>query len=649
MTTNNPPPKDAFISEALSELEGIVANDPTVAPFREALRQYVQSTTYFTELPSQERPSPSTYSSLNLGSVFARLEMVQENGNGRDISPHQDYRPADRSIEDTVLVDQRQDWHDRMQWWRKASKITAGIGFAAGVVTLGLEYFLHGALTPTSTAVAASYSTVGGIAMITANRLEARLSQLEYDGLPSFMRAMTTGNRLKRWFVRNMVTGVSTLTAMVVLPTMAATHIYSEYLHHSAGSKETTIEQKVDEGKTYPPTDLSALSGEELQSVVDVQILRDLQKQAKPVTETKKLLPPYEDYVVERLATVNPEAIHDPVTFREMAIRGICAKTGFDNPDLITALYINLAPPRVYEPIAWRSVERYWEILERTYTRPSDLKPGNEMIPNEISGELQNNMDFAEYVVEKYIKPLQDNLAHTLKKYGKPNLLEAIARLVYTEKQIAAARKRVHPFAPSAEEKDRELYFTGILPRKGQQGDTLSTGPTPEFVRDVLVSYFALARYHQQAINQQEQRESRRDHSIHTPLKRPVIQVRPYLNDFLKKKGVPDPCPARYGPAHVTLQLNHPLNLVRPGGLVAVTYDISRQLGVTFEPHYSTQPLLEISDIGLWGTSVQSGDTIKIPPHTLPGTYPVRLEVGLSDNCAVELETTLTVTNKLIP
>lgn len=625
-----------------------MANDPTVAPFREALRQYVQSTPYFTELPSQERPSPSTYSSLNLGSVFARLEMVRDNGNGngKDIPPDQDYRPVDRSIEDTVLVDQKQDWQDRLMGWKKVSNVGAGVGFAAAVVTMGLEYFLHGALTPTSTAVAASYGSAAGGLLIMANRLEARLTQLEYDGLQPLMRDLTTGNRVKRWMIRNIVTGVNTLTGIVLMLTMGGIHAYSEYMHHSTESKTSiTIEQKVEEDSSLPRPQLIFDTPADTYEVNSGAVMKAI---ANPQTNTRTLLAPYEEKM-EGLENINIEPLHDQWAWRELAIREACQEARFDNPDLITAMYRTFPPPRVYEPIAWGQIKRFEPVL-------SGEVPIDEL--GEVEKETyvilqENNRHFKQSVKEDFILPLTENLLKTEKRYGRANILEALALLVYTDKQLETARKQLKRREKITDEEELNtlLYLGGQLPKEGKREELLdlfvSETEDAFIVPVVLHSYFALQHHHQMLRNRREQHDNQVGKKIYQPKSIPVLNVTASVNDPMqKKKGQPDPCPARYSPQNVQFSISNRWNAVQPGANVPVYYTVP---GVRVEHQYGMDKLLGIPDLGVWMDNVDDGSQITIPKYARLGTYPVTFGTGLSDGCRLDIETTITVTNEVIP
>lgn len=652
MTKDNPPPKDVFIAEALSELEKLVANNPEIALFQTSLREYLASTLFFTELPPGDYPSPLPPSSAAADPqedpLFRLKRLKKNNGKLKEKDPHpQDYLPVDRSIEDTVMVDQKQDWHDRIQGWRKVSNWTAAAGFVAGAVTMGLEYFLHGSLTPMSTAVTGCYVGIGGVSLITANRLEARLSQLKYDGLPALMRDMTTGNRFKRWIVRNMVTGVNTLTGIVLALTLGGIHTYSEYVHHSAGSKETTIEQKVEEDSSLPRPQLIFDTPADTYEVNSGAVMKAIDN---PQTNTRKLLAPYEEKM-EGLENINIEPLHDQLAWRERAIREACQEARFDNPDLITVMYHTFIPPRVFDPIPWGQVKRFEPVL-------SGEVPIEELDENEKEAYLAfqaNNNQFKDWVKEKYLSPLLENLKRTEKRYGRVNILESLGSLVYTDKQLETARKQLKRREGTTDEEELNilLYLGGQLPKEGKREELLDLFMSEKedtfIVPAVLHSYFALQHHHQMLRNRREQHDNQTGKRIYRPKNVPVLNVTALVNDPMqKKKGQPDPCPARYSPQNVQFSISNRWNAVRPGESVLVRYGVAVP-GVRVESQYGMDQLLDIPDLFMWAEGVDSSGQISIPKHAVPGTYPVKFSTGLSDGCRLDLETTMTVTNEVIP
>lgn len=656
MTTNNPHPKDVFMREALTELERLVENDPEVNPFQTILREYVTSTPHFKELPPGEYQSPPALSSVVVDpndDLLARFTAQVRNGseNGGDVTAAEDFLSV--TDNDSRAGKQQQGYDRETRKWEKRLgtliRYNSAMGYScllAGLATLGLEYVLHREWTPLSVMLTGGYGIIGGLSYGLVSLTESRLKQLQFDGLPAIARSMNSRNTLTRWWNKAVNYGVLAVTLGALFGVEGGLHLNheKEAIRVLLNSKKTsTLEQKVEEDSSLPRPQLIFDTSADTYEVNSGAVMKVV---TNPQTNTRTLLAPYEEKM-EGLENINIEPLHDQWAWRELAIREACQEARFDNPDLITAMYHTFSSPRVFDPISWGKVKRFEPVLSGQSSIDT-LKDGEE----EAYQNLQaNNSQFRELMKEDYILPLMEHLQRTGKKYGKANILEALALLVYTDKQLATARQQLKRKEGITDEEELNtlLYLGGQLSKEGKREDRLMFEKEDAFiVPAILHSYFALQHHHQVLRNRKEQYDNQTGKRIYQPKSVPALRVGAYVNDPLqKKKGQVDHCPARYSPQNVQFSIGNRWNAVRPGENVLVRYGVAIP-GVRVEGHYGMDQLLEIPDWNMW-EEVDSGGQITIPKHAVPGTYLVKFSTGLSDDCRLDLETTITVTNEMIP
>ena len=639
MTTTHHPPQDVFMSHALRELEDIAKDEAEITPFLATLREYVDSTPYFTEVPIEQRSLPAY---VSLTSTFNRLEAAAGNGrNGLEnkVDPSRDYLSVDEAMgtKELPLDEEAQKLYSKIDRWRTTNYLGASLAGLASIGKLANDFLVEGGISASTLLSVCGYAAMTSSFVLLAYNLKQRLNQVKREGLSKLQRDM---HHPWSWFAtRPIVNGTWTVMlygALLASPLYLHARTKQQIVvpqHHILLTQVPDLEKPKEKKIIFDsPADTFEVNNGRLTT-----------ETANSQTNTKKLLALYEDKM-EGLESVNIVPLHNQLAWRELAIRETCQETRFDNPDLIIAMYHVLFPPRVYDPIPWGQVQRFEPFL-------SGQSPVADA-PEDYHSLLMNNRGFKEFVKEEYILPLMDNLEQTRKKYGKANVLEALALLAYTDKQVDTARKMLKQKTGITDEEDfmNRLYLGGQLPAEGKRMDRLQLDGQDAFlVPAILRPYFAFQRHHRSLRNKKEQYDHQiRNHNY--PLGNPpAFQVTASINDYFgKRKGQPDPCPSRYSPKNVQLTIGNRWNLVRPGEIVTVTYTVAVP-DVKVEAHYSTEPLLEIPDLNLWQESLKSGDQVTIPLYAAPGVYPVTLGTGLSDGCSLHLETTFTVTNQIIP
>jgi hypothetical protein len=537
MTHDSDDDGDALFNVAVGDLEEVMRDDPALAEFHEALTDDNKRTADFIELSPEERPTRFSIQGT-LGSILDRLSRRSGRKTTSVTFAQDDYMVLEKP--------ETERWLNRIAFGSRVGWLGALTGLGAATAT-GLWGLLTDNPADQQTVTSMSlYGLAGAFNFIVATRLAYAGKQILTEGIEETNLIITEGPWYSRLASNLMLRGVNSVLALGMLT-------YAGWYH---ANKKLNPE---DDAHSPPTLEIVLTDSEFSHNLTLVERLHEDTEIKYPRVNTKDALSRGTTIANTHANDKDGAAIDKQLSIREIAIIKATKIANFDNPELIAALYLNLAMPsnvlngdmpfpeatdmdlrvKAGSPYSQFSIDLFYDALERNPNLREDfqgrMKDGDVKITPKNRSSLDtilSRLDVTEFgLIRNYIEPLMKHMQESfdahyerrgtnppnngsgIPRYSRENIAEALFMMVYTADEIklakAAAKKQIDSDPNCINRSEHETgFYQKHLPDKRRVA-FVSGKPLfrdgKELINDVLADYVALTRYHDALKNRKEQ------------------------------------------------------------------------------------------------------------------------------------------------
>lgn len=374
----------------------------------------------------------------------------------------------------------------------------------------------------------------------------------------------------------------------------------------------------------------------------------------EPKYRTKETLRRWESELLTlEVSEEQGKKIHQWIAPVEAEIYAACKTASFDNPELLAVLYYYLGRPGVSSP------EKY--LFSADYC-PSEHKALPQIRIHPLETEEQEESCFSKFLVERYLSPIEHQLAEDSSANPDKALEDALVLLVYTPEEIKEAkhkcREETAKFSQNTNDPNQGEslnpsydYYSIYLPEESKNGVSLTETNLSSFLYAAIRDYAGLRRYHQEQYNLLQQQYSFNSTEWSGEEFPTVVEYIGGNHSFGSDEGKDQECQEAHKSDKFEVLIGDSHNIVNPGENVTVIYnstnrdELPKSMTFSMEGLYGSGEGENVLTLGE-DEFTREQNKIYIPTYTEPGVHQVNLLAVLPDGCEAMLTTYVTVTNQ---